>query len=166
MCHPASETCSDACIGFSTFLPTIIKDLGDWTVAETQLLTVPCYFLGAAAYMSTAFLSDKLQRRGLFCVIFGLISCVGYAVLLADVSSGAHYFGCFLVAGGLYVVVGLPLAWVSYNNNFVTGVFELILLVAHEFTSLWKAHHGYRHAADMGQCGRHHVCVHLVSACI
>lgn len=101
------------CIGFSTFLPTIINDLGKWTAAEVQLLTIPCYFLGAAAYMTTAFLSDKMQRRGLFCVIFGTISVVGYAVLVSDVASGVHYFGCFLVAGGLYVVVGLPLAWVS-----------------------------------------------------
>jgi hypothetical protein len=62
--------------------------------------------------MTVAFLSDKLQRRGLFCVIFGAISVVGYGVLLSDSSSGVHYFGCFLVAGGLYVVVGLPLAWV------------------------------------------------------
>ncbi|KAM5345714.1 hypothetical protein ACJ41O_011575 [Fusarium nematophilum] len=102
--------------GFSTFLPTIINDLGEWTVAEVQLLTVPCYFLGAVAYMTTAFLSDRMQRRGLFCVIFGLISVVGYAVLLADAASGVHYFGCFLVAGGLYVVVGLPLAWLPTNS--------------------------------------------------
>ncbi|KAH7322747.1 major facilitator superfamily domain-containing protein [Stachybotrys elegans] len=102
--------------GFSTFLPTIINDLGDWTRAEVQLLTVPCYFLGAAAYMSIAVLSDRLQRRGLFCVIFGTISVVGYAILLADVPSGAHYFGCFLVACGLYVVVGLPLAWLPSNS--------------------------------------------------
>ncbi|KAH7134689.1 major facilitator superfamily domain-containing protein [Dactylonectria estremocensis] len=102
--------------GFSTFLPTIINDLGEWTTAEVQLLTVPCYFLGAVAYMSTAYLSDRMQRRGLFCVLFGAISVVGYGILLADVSSGAHYFGCFLVAGGLYVVVGLPLAWLPTNS--------------------------------------------------
>lgn len=100
-------------IGYSTFLPTIINALGSWSTAEVQLLTVPCYFLGAATYMTTAFLSDRLQRRGLFCAIFGTVSVVGYAVLLSDVPSGARYFGCFLVAAGLYVVVGLPLAWVS-----------------------------------------------------
>lgn len=99
--------------GFSLFLPTIINDLGRWSTAQVQLLTIPPYFLGAFAYMSTAYISDKLQRRGLFCVIFGTISVVGYAVLLSDVSSGVHYLGCFLVAMGLYVVVGLPLAWVS-----------------------------------------------------
>lgn len=58
-------------------------------------------------------LSDRLQMRGAFCVIFGMISVIGYAVLLSDSSPGVHYFGCFLVAGGLYVVVGLPIAWVS-----------------------------------------------------
>ena len=102
--------------GFSTFLPTIINGLGTWSVAQVQLLTVPCYFVGAVAYLMTAMLSDRLQRRGMFCVIFGTVSVVGYAVLLTDSSAAVHYFGCFLVAGGLYVVVGLPLAWVGLSN--------------------------------------------------
>ena len=67
--------------------------------------------------MTVAFLSDRLQRRGLFCVLFGAVSVVGYGVLLADAASGVRYFGCFLVAGGLYVVVGLPLAWVSLGER-------------------------------------------------
>lgn len=66
--------------------------------------------------MTTAFLSDRLQRRGLFCVAFGTISVIGYAILLSDAPSGVHYFGCFLVAAGLYVVVGLPLAWLPSNS--------------------------------------------------
>ncbi|KAM0321913.1 hypothetical protein ACHAQA_009810 [Verticillium albo-atrum] len=102
--------------GFSTFLPTIIRGLGDWTVAQVQLLTVPCYFLGAATYMSIAFLSDRTRRRGLFCVIFGAISVVGYGILISPSSQGVHYFGCFLVATGLYVLVGLPLAWLPNNS--------------------------------------------------
>lgn len=79
-----------------------------------QLLTVPCYFFGAAVYMATAWLSDRLQKRGVFCVVLGAVSTVGYAVLLSNVGAAAHYVGCFLVAAGLYVVVGLPLAWVSH----------------------------------------------------
>ncbi|KZL71743.1 major facilitator superfamily transporter [Colletotrichum incanum] len=102
--------------GFSTFLPTIINGLGTWTPAQVQLLTVPCYFLGAVVYMSMAFLSDRTQRRGLFCVIFGSISVIGYGVLISPTSNGVHYFGCFLVAAGLYVVVGLPLAWLPNNS--------------------------------------------------
>ncbi|KAI1769828.1 DNA-repair protein rad2 [Hypoxylon cercidicola] len=102
--------------GYSTFLPTIIRGLGQWTTAEIQLLTIPCYFVGAATYMGIAFLSDHKQMRGMFCVIFGAISVVGYGVLLSDSSAGVHYFGCFLVATGLYVIVGLPLAWLPNNS--------------------------------------------------
>lgn len=97
--------------GYSTFLPTIINGMGDWSTAQVQLLTIPVYFLGAATYMSMAVLSDRLQRRAIFCVIFGFISVVGYGVLISNGSAGVHYFGCFLVAMGLYVVVGIPLAW-------------------------------------------------------
>ncbi|EOO03014.1 putative high-affinity nicotinic acid transporter protein [Phaeoacremonium minimum UCRPA7] len=79
--------------GFSTFLPTIIKGLGTWTAAQVQLLTMPCYFLGAATYMSIAYLSDHMQKRGIFCVIFGSVSVVGYGILVSDSSSGVHYFG-------------------------------------------------------------------------
>lgn len=79
--------------GYSTFLPTIIKGLGTWSSAEVQLLTIPCYFLGAAMYMSVAVLSDRFQRRGLFCVIFGTISVVGYGILMSNTPAGVHYFG-------------------------------------------------------------------------
>ncbi|OTB01996.1 hypothetical protein M426DRAFT_63118 [Hypoxylon sp. CI-4A] len=102
--------------GYSTFLPTIIRGLGSWTTAEIQLLTIPCYFLGAVTYMSIAFLSDRVQMRGVFTVVFGAVSVVGYGVLLSDSPAGVHYFGCFLVATGLYVTVGLPLAWLPDNS--------------------------------------------------
>ena len=46
----------------------------------------------------------------------GLVSIVGYALLISDSSSGVHYAGCFLVACGLYVLVGIPLAWLPSNN--------------------------------------------------
>ncbi|KAI4163565.1 MAG: hypothetical protein LQ342_002837 [Letrouitia transgressa] len=102
--------------GYSTFLPTIIADLGKWTTAEVQALTIPCYCLGAISYLVAARLSDTQQRRGMYTVIFGAISVVGYGVLISDSSIGVHYFGCFLIALGLYVVVGLPLAWLPSNQ--------------------------------------------------
>ncbi|CAE6481186.1 unnamed protein product [Rhizoctonia solani] len=107
--------CDTMLYGFSTFLPTIISQLGRWNATETQLLTVPCYVLGAATYLATAFLSDRYQIRGWFSVAGGLISVLGYLILLVPVSSGVHYMGCFLVAMGLYVVVGIPLSWLPNN---------------------------------------------------
>ncbi len=102
--------------GYSTFLPTIIKTFGHWSAAQVQALTIPCYVLGAVTYLLVARLSDRQQLRGLYCVVFGAVSVVGYAILMADVGPGAHYFACFVVALGLYVVVGLPLAWLPANN--------------------------------------------------
>lgn len=116
-------------------------------------MTIPCYFVGAVTYMGVAWLSDRQQKRGLFCVIFGCVSVVGYGILLSDSPAGVHYFGygacitddficltypfshlarpglgianagfffslpsAILVATGLYVVVGLPLAWLPNNS--------------------------------------------------
>jgi sugar phosphate permease len=86
--------------GYSVFLPTIIRGLGTWSTAEVQALTIPCYAVGAIAYLVVAYVSDNFQQRGLAAVPFGVISIIGYAILVADVSSVVHYFGCFLVASG------------------------------------------------------------------
>lgn len=103
--------------GYSTFLPTIIRGINPtYSTATVQVLTIPCYALGAISYLLAARLSDRQQRRGTYTVLFGLISIVGYAMLISNSSSGVHYAGCFLVAMGLYVVVGLPLAWLPANN--------------------------------------------------
>lgn len=63
--------------GYSTFLPTIIRSLGQWSSAEIQALTVPCYTLGAIFYLGVAWLSDRYQRRTIWIVIFGLIAAAG-----------------------------------------------------------------------------------------
>jgi hypothetical protein len=78
--------------GYSTFLPTIIKGLGSWSTAEIQLLTIPCYALGAFSYMTIAYISDRKQMRGVFCVMFGIVSVIGYGLLLSNTSAGVHYF--------------------------------------------------------------------------
>lgn len=101
--------------GYSTFLPTIIKGFGKWKSAQVQALTIPCYCVGAITYLIVARISDMQQRRGLYTILFGSIVVVGYGLLISDSPSGVHYFGCFLVALGLYVTVGLPTAWVPTN---------------------------------------------------
>ncbi|KAG5795453.1 hypothetical protein H9Q69_005502 [Fusarium xylarioides] len=102
--------------GYSTFLPTIIRGLGDWNTAQVQALTVPCYAMGAITYLVVAWFSDRTQRRAVFTVILGLVCAIGYALLVSPAPSGVRYFGCFLAAMGLYVIVGLPLAWLPSNN--------------------------------------------------
>jgi hypothetical protein len=102
--------------GFSTFLPTIIRAIMPRASSATvQVLTIPCYALGAVTYLVVAYFSDKQQKRALYSILLGVVSIVGYAMLISPSSSATHYAGCFLVAMGLYVCVGLPLAWLPTN---------------------------------------------------
>ncbi|MBE3045874.1 MFS transporter [Candidatus Bathyarchaeota archaeon] len=102
--------------GYSTFLPTIISGLGDWSTAQVQALTIPCYAFGAISYLTVAWLSDRTQKRAIFAIIFGVICTAGYAILVSNAPGNVKYFGCFLIAMGLYVIVGIPLAWLPSNN--------------------------------------------------
>jgi MFS family permease len=103
--------------GFSTFLPTIIQGIDStYKPAIVQVLTIPCYALGALTYLVVAWMSDRQQRRGIYVCVVGAISIIGYGMLISNSSAGTHYAGCFLVAMGLYVAVGLPLAWLPSNN--------------------------------------------------
>lgn len=90
--------------------------LGTWTAPQAQALTVPCYILGAVSYLIVAKLSDSHQQRGLYQVIFASICILGYGISLAKASAAVHYFATFLISLGLFVAVGLPLAWLPSNN--------------------------------------------------
>jgi hypothetical protein len=53
--------------------------------------------------------------RAVYVISFACVSVIGYGILISDASAGVHYFGCFLVAAGLYVCVGIPLTWLPNN---------------------------------------------------
>lgn len=48
-------------------------------------------------------------------VLLGTVSICGYGMRISDGGPAVHYAGCFLVAGGMFVVIGLPLAWLPTN---------------------------------------------------
>ena len=48
--------------------------------------------------------------------MFTATSIIGCGILFADVSRGAHYFACCFVAVGLYITLGIPLAWPPKNQ--------------------------------------------------
>lgn len=102
---------------FSVFLPTIIDGLGaGWSRQVVQALTIPVYFAGFGVYVGTAYLSDKVQQRGLFCIC-GFATCmVGYIFLIADAGVGLSFAGCFVVALGLWTSTGAAFTWITVNN--------------------------------------------------
>lgn len=111
------QFCVDTMLyGYSTFLPTIIQGIRPGSpTAVIQALTIPCYALGAITYMAAARYSDWRQTRGTVVCAGGVIAVIGYALLISPGGAPLHYAGCFLVAMGLYVVVGIPLAWLPSN---------------------------------------------------
>ncbi|KAI9897926.1 hypothetical protein N3K66_007782 [Trichothecium roseum] len=101
---------------YSIFLPSIISGLGQWTSPQAQALTVPCYVVGAVSYLIVAKLSDMHQLRGLYQIIFASVCIIGYGISIANVSPAVHYFATFVISCGLFVAVGIPLAWLPSNT--------------------------------------------------
>jgi hypothetical protein len=53
--------------GYSNFLPTIIQGLGQWTVPQVQLLTIPCYCMSRTHfYIFIATDKSPLQSQALY----------------------------------------------------------------------------------------------------
>ncbi|KAH0835352.1 hypothetical protein AYO21_01570 [Fonsecaea monophora] len=100
---------------FNVYLPSIINDMGQWSRAETQALTIPIYALGGTAYLAVSKISDNIQRRGIFIIGFLFISMTGYACLISNTNVATSFAGCFLVALGAYTSIGLPVAWLGSN---------------------------------------------------
>jgi len=102
---------------FSVFLPTIINGLGSgWSRQVVQALTIPVYVAGFGTYVIAAWLSDKTQNRGIFCIGGLAVSMVGYIFLIANQGLGLSFAGCFIVALGLWVATGIAFSWIGVNN--------------------------------------------------
>jgi MFS family permease len=102
---------------FSVFLPTIIFGLGGgWTPQVTQALTIPVYFFGFVVYIFTAWYSDKIQQRGIFCIGGFLVCMLGYVFLILNKGTALSFAGCFIVAMGLWTSTGAAFTWIGVNN--------------------------------------------------
>ena len=102
--------------GISTFLPTIINDIG-YTSLQAQYLTIPCYLLGSIVYFTVATISDRVKRRGPFILFAGMFIMTGYSVLLGSKTPGVRYFACYLVLFGAPIIPGLNLTWLNTNMS-------------------------------------------------
>ena len=101
---------------YSIFLPTIIKSINPaWSSLTVQVLTVPCYVLGAFVYFLAAWTSQATRKRAIFCILGCLISIVGHIMLIAGHGTGVPYAGCYFIAMGIYTVSGIVLVWLPSN---------------------------------------------------
>ncbi|KAI3536528.1 major facilitator superfamily transporter [Colletotrichum filicis] len=101
--------------GFGTFLPSILHAMGHGTLASNYL-TIPVYCLGALAFFTFAFLSDKYGKCGIFLFATNLVGAIGYAILIGVSNNAVKYFACFVCTIAVYNGTGLNLAWLNVNT--------------------------------------------------
>ena len=102
--------------GFSTFLPSILRnDLG-YTRLEAQYLSVPVYALGGISFFAAAILGDKYALRGSILGCLDTFAIVGYLLIILVPASGVKHFACYLIAIPLYCGAGINEMWIANNT--------------------------------------------------
>ncbi|QKX59346.1 uncharacterized protein TRUGW13939_06480 [Talaromyces rugulosus] len=109
-------SCNVSFSSLPVFLPTILKDMG-FTAINAQGLTAPPFFLSFLVTISTTWLADKIQQRGLVIATLSLIGAIGYVIIAACSTVGVRYFGVFLAASGVFPAIGNILPWVLNNQG-------------------------------------------------
>ncbi|KAF2668339.1 MFS general substrate transporter [Microthyrium microscopicum] len=98
----------------SLFMPTIIASLG-FKNATAQLMTVPVYTLACMFTITGGFLADKFKQRGVFIIGFTMVAITGFIILMNAKGDSVKYFGCCVIACGIFPTVPQAIAWASNN---------------------------------------------------
>lgn len=84
---------------------------------NAQGLTAPPFFLSFLMVITTCYIADRTQQRGLMIALLTAIGGIGYVILATSHSVGARYFGVFLAAAGIFPAIGNILPWVTNNQG-------------------------------------------------
>ncbi|KAJ6519085.1 MFS general substrate transporter [Mycena sanguinolenta] len=101
--------------GLSLFMPTVVATLGDFTVVESQLRTVPPYLMGVVWAVGTCYISLRTKQRWGPIFVAGLFLMLGYAIAVGTKNSHARYAACFFSIMGSSPIAPLELAWATDN---------------------------------------------------
>ncbi|KAL6401151.1 high-affinity nicotinic acid transporter [Ilyonectria robusta] len=109
--------------GFATFLPTIMVGLG-YTSLQANYLSIPVYVFACLVLCFIAWISDKLNKRGLIVMMVPIPVLIGYAIVIGTAQHGVGLFAMFLIAAGVYPYNTLIVTWVTNNlqNEHVRSV--------------------------------------------
>ncbi|KAL7623123.1 hypothetical protein AAE478_006804 [Parahypoxylon ruwenzoriense] len=110
--------CLTVIYGFSVFLPIILRFGFNFSVEQSQYLSIPVFLWGSIVYAICGYLSDRYSRRFIACILCAPLGMVGYSMLLGGnhLSVGVKYFACFLVATCVWMMGGANIAWLSTNS--------------------------------------------------
>ncbi|KAJ4423186.1 hypothetical protein N0V82_002180 [Gnomoniopsis sp. IMI 355080] len=109
-------SCNVAFASLPVFLPAILTGMG-FTSINAQGLTAPPYFLAFLVCLSTTWLADRLQQRGLIIAALSLVGCLGYVLLATCKPVVVRYIGVFLAAAGVFPAIANILSWQLLNQR-------------------------------------------------
>ncbi|KAI5857497.1 major facilitator superfamily domain-containing protein [Durotheca rogersii] len=93
----------------SVFQPTILRTFG-WGELKSNLLSAPPRLASGIVSVLLGIWSDKIQRRGVFCLGGFFLSILGL-LLIAFLKGSLRYIGVYFAAIGIYIVQPLCIAW-------------------------------------------------------
>lgn len=109
-------SCNVSFSSLPVFLPTILEGMGYKSI-HAQGLSAPPYFLSFLVLISSTWIADKTQQRGLTIIGLSLIGGTGYIILATVTSTGVRYFAIFLAAAGIFPAIANILPWVLNNQG-------------------------------------------------
>ncbi|KAM0476789.1 hypothetical protein ACHAPX_006214 [Trichoderma viride] len=111
----AIQFCQDILLyGFSTFLPSILVNMG-YTSIQAQYLSIPVFLFGGICFIAFAYVSDRTCIRGPLLFLANIPGIVGYILILCPTPNGVKFFGTFLCAIAVYNGPGLNMTWLNVN---------------------------------------------------
>ncbi|EIM24103.1 MFS general substrate transporter [Wallemia mellicola CBS 633.66] len=116
----------------ATWIPTIIKSLGDFDAAQSHLLTAPVYVCGIIVTFTAAWLSDHFQQRGILCIIGFVVSGIGFIIILSVQAVSGKFFSLFLMVSGTNICNAGLLSWFGatyaplYKRAFAVGFIVML----------------------------------------
>jgi nitrate/nitrite transporter NarK len=134
--------CLTVLYGFSVFLPIILRFGFNYSVKQSQYLSIPVFAWGSLVYGVAGYLSDRYSRRFLTCVLCAPAGMIGYSILLGGgggnaVPVGVKYFSCFLIASCAWMLGGGNLAWLSTVSQTLLDVSSRRVSVLDAVCGLW-----------------------------
>jgi MFS family permease len=107
--------CTNSAVqGMGAFIPTILREFG-WTSTKAQLYSVPPYLVACCVTIALGYLSDRINKRGIF--MAGILPCsiTGFSILRFSSNISAKYAAVFLNAIACFGASSGFLSW-GINN--------------------------------------------------
>ncbi|OAL24990.1 hypothetical protein AYO20_10524 [Fonsecaea nubica] len=109
-------SCNVSYSSLPVFLPTILNQMG-FSSINAQGLSAPPYFVSAIVTISTCWIADRSQQRGLMIAFLSCVGGIGYILLATCTAVAPRYFGTFLCASGVFPAIANILPWVVNNQG-------------------------------------------------